>query len=595
MKLVYDIETDGLLDEVTRIWCLVTMDLETKEIRAYSDCDYDLPALSEGLETLAQAEEVIGHNIISYDGPVINKLYPSLCLCPKQIDTLVLSRLTYFHIGDTDHRLVKLGKLPKKLLGKHSLKAWGYRLRYWKGDYDDWTQYSTEMLEYCKRDVKLTEKIYNKCMTQEPTQKSVDIEMDFQHIIAQQERNGIPFNTAKAEEMSANLLGDKEDLVRQIRDIVPTHILYKEFTPKRDNKTKGYIAGITITKEKVVPFNPGSRQQIISFLQRKYAWEPTKFTDKDNPTIDSDVLNDIPYPEAKLFAKYFEVNKLLGMMSEGKNGWLKFVKDGRIHGKVITIGTLTHRCAHVRPNLGQVPSIGSYMGREVRALFHAPPGYKLVGCDASKLELVCLAHYLAKHDGGTYAEIVESGDVHEKNRQAAGLETRSQAKRFIYAFLYGAGAEKLGSIIEPMADSRKRKALGISAKNKLYREIPALQRLSEDVQRVFRVRGYIKLLDGRTVFPRSSHTVLNTLLQGAGAVVTKKATTLFWERIRAENIEAYPALHCHDEHQTLTLAENAERVGELGVAGMEEASAYFNLRCKLTGEAKIGQNWQETH
>jgi len=146
-----------------------------------------------------------------------------------------------------------------------------------------------------------------------------------------------------------------------------------------------------------------------------------------------------------------------------------------------------------------------------------------------------------------------------------------------------------------MADSRKRKALGISAKNKLYREIPALQRLSEDVQRVFRVRGYIKLLDGRTVFPRSSHTVLNTLLQGAGAVVTKKATTLFWERIRAENIEAYPALHCHDEHQTLTLAENAERVGELGVAGMEEASAYFNLRCKLTGEAKIGQNWQETH
>ena len=595
MRLLFDLETDNLYENVTRIWLIVAMDIDTKQIRCFSDQDSELESLQAGLEYLSSADTLLGHNIIGYDIPVIRKLYKDIELSFDHIDTLNLSRLAYPSFAEIDFALAKKGQLPKNLINKHSLAAWGHRLRMWKGDYSDWSKYTKEMLEYCQRDVKLTFAVYNKCMSEINAGESVEIEMEFQKIIQIQETLGVPFNVELAKEMARELERTKGTVTEEIRAIVPTHTTYKTIIPRRNNAEKGYIQGVPFQKETVSEFNPGSRQQIISFLQQKYAWEPTVFTDNDNPSLDSDVLEGLSYPEAKLFQRYFETTKLLGQLSAGPQSWLKHVNNGIIRGRMITNGTITGRCTHHSPNLGQIPSVDSFMGKEVRALFYAPSGYNLVGCDASKLELVCLAHYLAPYDNGDYARIVESGDVHEKNRLAAGLDTRSVAKRYIYAFLYGAGDEMLGSIIAPDADKRTREIIGAKSRRSLYQQIPALQKLSEAVKVAFAARGHIFSLDGRKIKPRSAHTALNSLLQSAGAVLMKKATILKWDHILNEELHAAPALHVHDEYQDIVREDHAKRVGELGVKAIEESGAHFKLKCFLTGEYKIGNNWAETH
>ena len=273
--------------------------------------------------------------------------------------------------------------------------------------------------------------------------------------------------------------------------------------------------------------------------------------------------------------------------------WLEAVKaDGRVHGKVITNGAVTGRMTHSSPNMAQIPNAGSVYGHECRECWTVEEGNVLVGCDASGLELRMLAHYM-KDEG--YVRTVTEGsskdgtDVHSINQQAAGLPTRDSAKTFIYAFLYGAGDAKIGSIVGGSAKE------GEKLKEKFLRKTPALARLIKDVKSAANQRGCVKGLDGRKIWIRSEHAALNSLLQGAGAIVMKKALCLFYDKIKENKWNVKLVANVHDEFQFECPPDIAELAGKAARMSIIEAGEHYKLRCPLDGEYKIGKSWKETH
>ena len=287
------------------------------------------------------------------------------------------------------------------------------------------------------------------------------------------------------------------------------------------------------------------------------------------------------------------LDKRLGQLAVGKNAWLKMLKGGRIHGQVNTNGAATGRCTHNRPNIAQTPSVGAPFGTDCRALFHAPTGYDLVGADLSGLELRCLAHFMAKYDDAAYVDVVLNGDIHSVNQKAAGLPTRNSAKTFIYGFLYGAGPAKIGAIVGG-SEKEGRKLI-----NKFMKATPALKQLRDAVGAAVTKNKNLVGLDGRTLPVRSPHAALNTLLQGAGALLAKQATVILYKNLTAKGYkwgEDYAQVaHVHDEVQLIARKEIADDVGKEAVKSFQLAGEYFKFRCPITGEYKVGSNWADTH
>lgn len=448
--LFFDIETDGLLDTVTKGHCLVIID-EQNNIYAYNP-DTFAKGVAKLLDALKAGDSIVGHNIINFDIPALEKLYPFFrveCKWRSQIiDTLVLARLICGNIEDTDHARVRNGTLPAKLIGRQSLKAWGYRLGELKGTYgekeDAWAAYSEEMLSYCVQDVTVTKKLYGYLMGIGTTEKAIELEHQAQWLMAQQERNGFVFDVSKAKELQRTLEERYAVLNTRLVSIVP-QIPDKIFIPKRDNKRLGYKAGVPVQKYK--DFNPSSRQQITWLLENKFNYLPDNpdLYEEERLKVDSDTFAFIKEDEnatpelrelAGVFEEYLMVSKRLGQLATGKQAWLKHVKeDGRIHGSVNPCGAVSGRATHSNPNVAQVPHVGSPYGKECRELFCVPDGWYEVGVDACGLELRCLAHYLYPYDRGVYAHTIINGDIHTLNQQAAGLATRNEAKTFIYCFL----------------------------------------------------------------------------------------------------------------------------------------------------------------
>jgi DNA polymerase I-like protein with 3'-5' exonuclease and polymerase domains len=282
------------------------------------------------------------------------------------------------------------------------------------------------------------------------------------------------------------------------------------------------------------------------------------------------------------------IQKRLGQLAEGKEAWVKLEKNGRIHGRVNTNGAVTGRCTHSNPNMAQVPAVRAPYGKECRELFTVAKGYKMVGADASGLELRCLAHFMGKWDEGAYAKELLEGDIHTANQKAAGLETRDQAKTFIYAFLYGAGDAKIGTVVG------KGQEEGAKLRANFLKKTPALKYLKDAVEKAAK-RGYLLGLDGRKLWIRSEHAALNTLLQSAGALVMKKACCILDKMIKESGFDAKFALNVHDEWQIEVKEEVAELVGNLAVQAIRDAGDFFNFRCPLDGEFRVGNNWAETH
>ena len=594
MALIFDLETDGLLDEVTKIHCLVTKDTETGEVSSYTSAS----DIKQGLEVLTNSDLIIGHNVIKYDIPVIKKLYPWFNVDNKKVqDTLVLARLIYANIKEHDVKFMKDGLLPKSLFGSHSLESWGHRLGNYKGDYKGgWEVFTQEMLDYCIQDVEVTHTLYNKLLSKEFSEQSIELEHEVAWLMAKQERNGFYFNEKAGSELYSVLVKRRGELERELKDYFGSWVIkLPDFIPKVNNKSRGYIKGVPVPREKVVEFNPGSRDHIANRLTTLYGWKPTDFTEGGKPQVDEVVLGKLDYPPCKLLTEYLLVQKRISQLAEGTQAWLKLVKKGKIHGSINTNGAVTGRATHAYPNISQVPSSSSPYGHDCRALFTVPNGWVLVGADASGLELRCLAHYMAKWDGGKYGQVLLNGDIHTENQKAAGLETRPQAKTFIYAFLYGAGDEKIGSIVNGSS------AEGRKLKSKFLRSLPALGELVKSVKESAG-RGYLIGLDRRKIYVRSAHSALNTLLQGAGAIVCKKWLVLLEEQLLSLGLKhGWDGDYCfcawsHDEVQIACRNDEiADKVAKAATDCVALAGEYFNFRCPLAGESKKGTTWADTH
>jgi DNA polymerase I-like protein with 3'-5' exonuclease and polymerase domains len=567
--IVFDIETDGLFDDATKVHCLVAKDVITKEVARFSD-------IHEGLEYLKQAESkgitLSGHNIVGFDLPVLKKLY-DFDYNGDVFDTLVASRTIWSNLKELD---IKNRTVEDRLIGSHSLKAWGQRLKFSKGTYGEtenaWEELTDEMLDYCQQDVELNVKLLARIQAKNFSHDALQLEHTIHKLMIAQEQTGFPFDVQKAQELYSTLVARKDEIRNKLVDEVePTVVEMK-------------------TKTKVIPFNPASRQQIGDRLQ-KLGWKPTEFTNSGDPKIDEKILANIDLPIAKLLTEYLMLNKRVGQLGEGKQGWLKLEKEGRIHGRVNHMGAVTSRCTHNNPNVAQVPSLSAEYGKECRELFRAPEGFKVLGADASGLELRCLAHYMSRYDDGEYEKEILEGDIHTKNQLAAGLETRPQAKTFIYGFLYGAGNEKIGQIIG------KGQREGGQIKKRFLDKTPALKYLQNAVKQKAST-GYVLGLDKRAIPIRHPHAALNTLLQSCGAIICKRWYATIEQMIRDKGIskdDAYIVAFVHDEVQIIIRDGLQETIGEITREAITRTEQYYDFKCKLDSEYKVGASWADTH
>jgi DNA polymerase I-like protein with 3'-5' exonuclease and polymerase domains len=549
MRIILDIETNLAHD---KIWVVVTRNIDTDEWFTFKT--------PELLQTyINNATEIVAHNGIFFDFPVLKRVWGITVKKSQVVDTLVLSRLYNPSLEDG-----------------HSLGAWGQRLGFAKGDFTDFDSgWSKEMEEYCIQDTLVTKKLYEH-LTQEMkndySKESITLEHEVAIIVAEQERNGFKLNEVGALQL-LSILKTKLDAIQvEMAIIFPDKV-----TSGRTHKTSGKPL-----KDIIEPFNPGSRQQIAERLTEK-GWKPNKFTEKGSVIVDETTLESLDFPEAKTLAEYMMLQKRIAQI----DSWLEALgKDGRVHGRVITNGAVTGRMTHMKPNMAQVPNSGSPYGHECRDLWIVEKGYKLVGIDASGLELRMLAHYM---NDNVYTHEVVSGDIHTANQTAAGLQTRNQAKTFIYAFLYGAGSAKIGSIVGGSAKE------GQKLIDSFLRNTPKLKALREKVARIYAKEGWLPGLDGRKLLVRAEHSALNTLLQGAGAIVMKQAVVILHKKLRQSKIDFKFVVNCHDEWQIETTEEAAEFVGQAGKQAIKEAGIVLNMRCPLDGEYKVGNSWKETH
>lgn len=585
--LAFDIEADGLRTATT-VHCGIIENIETGERHAFTD-----PI--ELYNHLLTADRVVAHNGRMFDVPTLERLVGrpnNLPPLPPCFDTVLVSRLLYPDKGSTP-------------AGGHSLEKWGEYLGVTKqhSGIEDWSVFTPEMLERCHSDVDIQVKLYHYLLPKlQGWGESVQIEHTVATIIQKQIENGFPIDMDRLESLEHELNMARLDAMDSLSHIEP-------WIEERELKTPAYWVdpfdgtqyrvkgeapssarsrlerGPNKIKRTEIMFNPNSRDHIIRLFKEKYGWKHKEETEKGKPKMDEKVLSGLDYPEAKTLSRILLIDKRLSQTAQ----WRKYEDNGRSHGDVITNGTVTGRMSHARPNMAQIPKVGSEWGEECRACFKARDGWVLVGADASGLELRMLAHYLSRWDDGAYAQIILEGDVHTANQQAAGLPTRDNAKTFIYGWLYGAGDQKIGEIV-----GRGRKE-GKKLKERFLTSLPALRKLINWVKGQSTLTG----LDGRKYPVRSDHMALNTLLQGAGAVLMKKALCIFYDLM----VEEYGphggrwalCANVHDEQQTECEPEIAEGVGQMFVLSLRKAGEHFNLGIRIDGEYKIGKNWAETH
>lgn len=460
---IFDIETDGLLRDVSKLHCMCVYDTDKNVMHRFAPSN-----ILEGVKFLQHAldncDYIGGHNIINYDIPALEKLYPQIFHVPYDkhkyvIDTLVLTRLIYSNIDVIDLGLMKTGKLPRRFYKSHTLRAWGYRLGILKGDYseqeDAWAVYVPEMLDYNEQDVRVTTALYNKLRSVSYSAKAITLEHQVAWLMAKQERNGFKFDYEGAKKLAEELEAKQAVISQKLLTKIP-ELPDKVFIPKRDNKRLGYKKGVPIQRYK--PFNPNSRQQIEYVFRKLYNYNPNNLDLYDIPDddkepdinnyrlkMDDETLNFIKSdPEcptelkeiAEMVQESLMLKKRLGQIKDGQHNWLDAYdpRDGCIHGRVVPNGAVSGRATHSNPNVAQVPHVGSPYGAECRALWNSGDWWE-AGIDACGLELRCLAHFLYPYDDGKYAHTILTGDIHTMNQQAAGLPTRNSAKRFIYAFL----------------------------------------------------------------------------------------------------------------------------------------------------------------
>jgi len=545
----------------------VTQDIDTGEVKVWK--------APTGLwDYLKDATLIAAHNGISFDFPILNKLWKTKIGLKQAYDTLVVSRL-----------------LEPTREGGHSLDAWGKTLGERKLDYSaTWSwlanrreEYSGECFDnphvqlleyYCIRDVSVLCRTYlhlqQLVSDQGFSQDSVNLEHQVASIISKQEKNGFKLDVVHA----TCLLSDLKLKMGVIYDKMQE--LYPPYEQERISEKTGKLL-----KPELITFNPASRQQIAEKLIG-LGWKPTKKTEKGQVIVDEGTLMGLKYPIAGLLAEYMMLQKRIGQIES----WFSFLgSDGRVHGRVITNGAITGRATHSSPNMGQIPNSSSPYGKECRQCWTVEEGMVQVGVDLSGIELRCFAHYLNDDD---YTKEVVYGDVHTRNQNAFGVDSRNDAKTVLYATLYGASPSKIGTIIGANA---KR---GQTIIDNFERSVPAYAKLKRKVA-TYAAKGWLPGLDGRKLWVRSEHSALNTLLQSAGAIISKQWIVCANRKLTESKIPFKFIAWVHDEIQIETEPQYAEKVGLLVVESAKEAGEILKFRCPVGAEWKSGKNWYNCH
>ena len=576
---ILDIETDAL--KATEIWCVVIKKLYDKEFLVFTEPDK--------LSFITEEDTVVTHNGIEFDIPYLNRFWHTGIKSSQVKDTLVMSRL-----------------FNPNREGGHSLKNWGKRIGFEKYDHTAFDAFFSEeereeKIEYCKRDVELTEKVYSILLEEgrDFSDKSITLEHQIAHIINLQTQHGFFLDERKADMLFSLTRGKAMQIQEEIhQEFKPRPKFIREVTPKYKKDGSLSLTGLNnidnaaetvagnFSTFKFEEFNLGSPKQIIERLNA-YGWNPVVFTPKGSPRICERNLETIS-DNAPVAAKKLAEWKMLESRWKTVESWTKFCdSDSRVHGKVFTMGAVTGRMTHADPNMANVVSSDKPYGRECRECFTVanPDSYKIVGMDAKGLELRMLAHYMNDPE---YIDIVLHGDPHAANQKAAGLATRAQSKTFIYAFLYGAGAERIGSIVNGTAHE------GARLKSQFLYNMPALSTLIEKVQKIA-TGGYVPGLDGRRILIRHQHAALNSLLQGAGAIVCKQWSICMHRYIKRNNLDAHLVNTIHDELQYEVHDKDVEAVVIGADKTMQEAGKILDVRLQLNADAKVGLTWADTH
>lgn len=651
-RLHFDVEADGLLDTITKIHCLHAQDLVTKEKFAFGPNE-----ISMGLELLSKADECIAHYGLGFDFPALEKLYS---FKPKKAtDSYIISKLMRSSQKDADTELVKAGRLPGKLHGRHTIEAWGFRLGIQKlhSDIEDWSVYTPEMGERCGSDVDVQSALWDLLQPDSYSQDAIEREHRVARLCRMMEAQGFPVDRKALQDLHVMLLAKQEvigkDLIAEfgswyepITKALDAQGCARSWTPKRDSVRHGYTAGAPLTKIEKVTFNPSSRRHSIKKL-KELGWEPEAFTESGEAKLDDDVLESISdvYPQATKLVEYLLLDKRLGQIADGDNAWLKKIgDDDRMHGAMDPMGTVHSRASHFAPNMGQVPAPKSPYGKECRAAF-GPNGMKIngeeivqVGADMSGLQLRALAHLLYPLDGGAYSNIVTNGDVHWSHTQAMGLvgamEPRDKeselhnilrekgAKTFGYAYLFGCFPPKSGRVVRDCLITARNKnpewgylyekffkrADGKTLSDKFvgtkvrqsFDEKLKLGKLHAKLNACMKhYKNHLPGLDGRMVPCRSDHSALNFACSSIEAILTKEWLIQSYDTLIAKGYvwgkDFWFMGWIHDEVQVACRKSISVEVGETLVGCAKKAGETLKFRVPLASEYKVGRNWSECH
>jgi DNA polymerase-1 len=664
-RLLFDIETDGLLHQATKVHCIGIRDVDTERVSSYGP-----GSIGDAMEELEQADEIIGHNIIRFDIPALKKLAGFGPKAGQKVtDTLIVSRLKYPALKADD--ALRQPPIPSEYVGKHSLAAWGHRLGEHKGDYSQikrvealalgftdetaiqkfiWGTYSEEMLDYMMQDINVNFLLYQKLNPDKYPQKAIELEHRIAKVCDAIEDAGFPFDFRAAGELHVQLLEKQHKLETALKaefgswwQPISPDPAKCVFIPKRDNKRLGYLEGYPIKKYKLVGFNPGSRDHIAKVLQEQ-GWQPTKFTPGGSPLLDEEAIEGAVarYPKLAGVGEYLMLGKRLSQLTGSKKSLMAAVKeDGRIHGSINPMGTITGRASHFSPNMAQIPSAKKPYGKDFRALFKMPPGFKLVGADMQGLELRGMAHYLSFFDGGAYGRQLLEGDPHwatvialgllplgtarDKHNQLHTILREDCAKRFVYATIYGGGDHQAGLIIheallnarsnagqegtdvyrqyfgDDLAPSEARlRKIGGKARSNFSAGIEGYGDLTAQLKERVAKRGYVKGLDGRLIPLRTGkeHAAFSTLNQSAGAILCKQWGADAYDTMSdllVPGKDFFFAAWVHDEYQVACREECAPYVGSTLVHCAQQAGHPFDFRIRLDSEYSIGDSWADTH
>lgn len=677
----WDTESNGLRKQATKLHSLGIIFSDGRQMNCADQSGYT--PIEDGLEAMLEADMIVAHNGQDHDCRLTKRLYPGWAKKVRaksphivEQDTLLVSRLVYPTIskqGPNTH------KVPPALRSRHSVEAWGYRLGVHKEDYShrkaeriknehpDWTpeqvttevwaHWDPEMSDYMMQDVAVLKMIFLWLMSRKPSPAAVETEHKFAAIMRRQEEWGFTFDQAEALTLQAEVSESTRKLEAELIDSFGEFWMAgKEHTNKGSREVKlpdfpdvterrfgkqgkelkpyvgppkaGYSEGAKWTPVSYVQFQPSSPLHVERMFRQRYGWRPKNFTDKGAVKLDDEVLRQLDYPEAAKLADLYSLLKILGYVSTGRNAWLKTAKDEppewRQHGRVNTIGTYTFRCSHSNPNVAQVPTRDPTYGHRCRALFMERRLFKLCGFDGSGMQLRLMAHHMAKHDGGKYAEVFVNGvDPHIFMADAIGRDLmggspgghdsgRAKGKTIDYALPFGGGELRLGSIVDPHASEGRKREIGKLVKERLKPTFgEGFEDMKNEIRDYVERKGYLIGLDGRKAYTSKAHTGLSTLLQMGEAIVMRNALIILDEELTAKGLTCgvdpdtgevrlrdadYEfAANVHDEAQADVLEKHLAIYTSLAGWCVAEAGRRLNLRCPLTSDVKVGRTWQDTH